>query len=119
MTSPRVEELQRELDANREGHFHANTRNRKKRYIDRDGELRAELAEELVSIGLEDADAEKIAVWAPYDQNESADWFDAEYMFGVNDGFDLVIGNPPYVQIQNKLDARLKGLYKDAAIRHL
>ena len=114
LTSPRVEELQRELDANREGHFHANTRDRKKLYIDRDGELRAELAEELVSIGLEDADAEKIALWDPYDQNESADWFDAEYMFGVSNGFDVVIGNPPYVQIQNKLDAKLKGLYRNS-----
>ena len=114
LTSPRVEELQRDLDANREGHFHANTRNRKKRYTDRDSELRTELAEELVSIGLEDADAEKIANWDPFDQNAIADWFDAEYMFGIDDGFDVVIGNPPYVQIQNKLESNLKGLYRNA-----
>ncbi len=114
LTSERVEELRRELDANRERHFHANTRNRKQQYIDRDVELRLELAEELVNIGLEDADAEKIAEWDPYDQNASADWFDAEYMFGVSDGFDIVIGNPPYVQIQNKLDARLKRLYRNS-----
>ena len=44
----------------------------------------------------------------------SADWFDAEYMFGIDDGFDVVIGNPPYVQIQNKLDSKLKGLYRNA-----
>ena len=114
LTSERVEELRRELDANRERHFHANTRNRKQQYIDRDGELRLELSEELVNIGLEDADADKIAEWDPYDQNASADWFDAEYMFGVSDGFDIVIGNPPYVQIQNKLDAKLKDLYRNA-----
>ena len=98
LTSTRVEELQRELDANREGHFHANTRNRKKRYIDRDGELRTEFAEELIGIGFEDADAEKIALWDPFDQNATADWFDAEYMFGISDGFHVVIGNPPYVR---------------------
>ena len=46
--------------------------------------------------GLEDA--RKIARWDPYNQNAKADWFDAEYMFGVDGGFDVVIGNPPYVR---------------------
>ena len=43
-------------------------------------------------------DAEKIAHWDPYDQNGSADWFDSEWMFGIAEGFDVVIGNPPYVR---------------------
>ena len=46
-------------------------------------------------------DAEKIAHWDPYDQNASAEWFDSEWMFGVGDGFDVVIGNPPYVDSEN------------------
>lgn len=46
------------------------------------------------------ADARKVAEWDPYDQNGCADWFDAEYMFGVQEGFDVVIGNPPYIQLQ-------------------
>ena len=44
------------------------------------------------------ADARKVAEWDPYDQNARADWFDPEWMFGVADGFDVVIGNPPYVR---------------------
>ena len=48
-------------------------------------------------IGL--ADAKKIAAWKPLDQNApAAEWFDPEYMFAVKDGFDVVIGNPPYVR---------------------
>ena len=44
-------------------------------------------------------DAQKIVRWDPYDQNApAADWFNAEYMFGVDGGFDVVIGNPPYVR---------------------
>ena len=44
-------------------------------------------------------DAQKIVRWDPYDQNApAADWFDAEYMFGMDGGFDVVIGNPPYVR---------------------
>ena len=46
-----------------------------------------------------DADFEnalKIARWKPYDQNAKTDWFAHEWMFGVTDGFDVVLGNPPY-----------------------
>ena len=52
----------------------------------------------------------KIASWKPYDQNAKADWFDPEWMFGLADGFDVVIGNPPYVQLQ-KEGGRLGRLY--------
>ena len=40
----------------------------------------------------------KIARWVPYDQNASAEFFDAVGMFGVRNGFDITIGNPPYVR---------------------
>ena len=43
-------------------------------------------------------DARKIASWKSYDQNASADWFDPEWMFGVREGVDVVIGNPPYIK---------------------
>ena len=56
-------------------------------------------------------DARKIASWKSYDQNASADWFDPEWMFGVRDGFDVVIGNPPYVR-QEKIK-ELKPTLKD------
>ena len=46
-------------------------------------------------------DARKIAGWKPYDQNARADWFDPEWMFRITDGFDVVIGNPPYVDSEN------------------
>ncbi len=44
--------------------------------------------------------AEQIASFDPYDQNTFAPWFDPEWMFGLTTGFDIVIGNPPYVQLQ-------------------
>ena len=44
--------------------------------------------------------ARKVAHWKPYDQNAKANWFDPEYMFGITRGFDVVIGNPPYIQLQ-------------------
>ena len=109
-----VRRLQDALDANRERHYHANNRSRKQAYIRQNKDLRLQLAKVLRAADFDDADAEKIAKWDPFDQNATADWFDADYMFGVKRGFDVVIGNPPYVQIQNKLDAKLKGLYRNA-----
>lgn len=44
-----------------------------------------------------------------FDQNASSPFFDPEWMFDVKEGFDIVIGNPPYVQLQanNKELAKL------------
>ena len=42
------------------------------------------------------AEAKRIAQWDAYDPNAVARFFEAKYMFGVKDGFDIVIGNPPY-----------------------
>ncbi|MFK8282424.1 Eco57I restriction-modification methylase domain-containing protein [Capnocytophaga cynodegmi] len=47
-------------------------------------------------VGLE-AILEKISKWNPYDQNVSSPFFDPMWMFGISDGFDIVIGNPPYI----------------------
>ena len=52
----------------------------------------------------------KIISWKPYDQNATANFFDPEWMFGVKNGFDVVIGNPPYIQLQ-KDGGRLGNLY--------
>ena len=59
--------------------------------------------------------ARKIAQWKPYDQNAKADWFDPEWMFGVTDGFDIAIGNPPYIshdKIPKQLKAQIKNHYQ-------
>ena len=43
----------------------------------------------------------KIASFNIYNSNFPTDWFDPEWMFGVTGGFDIVIGNPPYVRQEN------------------
>ena len=113
LTSDRTRRLQQELRENRERHFHAASRPDKLAYRNRDRALRQELAESLQEVGLPGGDAAKIAQWDPFDQNARAEWFDAGYMFGIDEGFDLVLGNPPYVQLQ-KNGGELGRLYKDA-----
>jgi hypothetical protein len=46
--------------------------------------------------------ARLLAGWDPYNQNTHAEFFDPEWMFSLDakdfSGFDIVIGNPPYVR---------------------
>ncbi len=98
LTSPKAKDLEMELGDNRERHFHATTRPQKLACKRADKKLRRALATELKHIGMPPDDANKVAAWDPYDQNASADWFDPEWMFGIVDGFDVVVGNPPYVR---------------------
>ena len=98
LTSPKAKALEVELGENRERHFHATTRPQKLACKREDKKLRQALATELKHIGMPADDANKVAAWDPYDQNASADWFDPEWMFGIAEGFDVVIGNPPYVR---------------------
>ena len=43
----------------------------------------------------------QVTNWNPYDQSSVSPFLDIEWMFGVTDGFDIVIGNPPYRQLQD------------------
>ena len=76
-------------------------------------EIKKNIAREKASI---DLDAFSHAVcevteWRPYDQVAVSPFFDSEWMFGVKDGFDVVIGNPPYIQLQSE-HGKLGDLYK-------
>ena len=126
----------REIDAKeaklrevRRSHFLARTLTQKRKCREQDEKLRAEIAELLKGDGWDKDMATKLASWNPYDQNASADFFDAEWMFGIcvgkqvrrstatlrgnfsaligdeltaqtveEDGFDVVVANPPYVR---------------------
>jgi len=41
----------------------------------------------------------KLTLWDPF-SNKSNSWFDPEWMFGLEEKFDVVIGNPPYFVYQ-------------------
>ena len=112
-TSSRTQELEREIVRNGERHFHAITRQQKLQCQRRDKALREALAAELREVGMPAEDAENIASWDRYDTHAVAEWFSPERMFGIRDGFDVVIGNPPYIQLQRNRGA-LGRLYQNA-----
>ena len=49
--------------------------------------------------------------WNPF-KNESVDWFNPDWMFGLSEGFDIIIGNPPYV-CNKSTDKRKVSRYKE------
>ena len=102
-----IEAVRESISRIRERYFMANTRRQKLELIDEEKVRRAELTQ-LLARGTEqgilretDATvemADRIASWDPYDQNAAADFFDTEWIFGIKDGFDIAIGNPPYIR---------------------
>jgi len=92
-----IDAKEAELRRVRQRHFDAKTPKQKAKCREQDEKLRAEIAELLKGDGWDTATARKLASWNPYDQNASADFYDSEWMFGIIDGFDVVVGNPPYL----------------------
>ena len=93
-----ISSIKRELSEIRHKHFFAKSTSTKYRLREKDQALREKLAK-LLSDDNNFASEESIqlAAWNPYDQNAVSPFFDPEWMFGLADGFDIVIGNPPYI----------------------
>lgn len=101
-------------------------------YFNADSERKAELREEFSDIQKRMLQAtidqysklpskryELLYRWSPF-KNEPTDWFDSEWMFGIKDGFDVVIANPPYVEsrspnfsedLKDRLQKQIQGSY--------
>ena len=115
-----VKDVEDRLRRVREQYFNARTRRAKLERRKEDEALRADLAHTLKGLGYGHDSAEAVARWDPYDQNAHADWFEPEYMFGVADGFDVVLGNPPYIRGEAipgkaRLAAAFSGFYRATA----
>jgi hypothetical protein len=95
-----IDTKEAELRRVRQRHFDARTPKQKAKCRGEDARLRTEIAELLKGDGWDSTTARKLASWDPYDQNASAGFFDAEWMFGIVVGFDLCVGNPPYRMLQ-------------------
>jgi adenine-specific DNA-methyltransferase len=98
LRSAEIDRKEEDLKQVREQYFTARTPRTKQKWRQRDEELRAEIGLLLEEEDFPPETTEKLARWNPYDQNQTADFFDSEWMFGITDGFDITIGNPPYVR---------------------
>jgi adenine-specific DNA-methyltransferase len=92
-----VKKLENELKKVRHKLFSVKTPSIKRELRAKDKVLREEMQVALTEqFGNETA--QLLAQWDPYDQNTSSPFFDKEWMFDISDGFDIVIGNPPYIK---------------------
>ncbi len=109
---PEIKAIEKQLKKVRHELFSAKTKKTKNEKRELDKVLRNQIASKLEENGFGTDIAQKLAAWDPYDQNTSSDFFDKEWMFDRTDGFDIVIGNPPYIQMQ-KDGGMLADLYKN------
>lgn len=111
--TPEIIEIENKLKEANHKIFGAKTVRTKRKWKERLITLRAEMAEKLSDNGFLTTDAaNQLASWDMFNQNTSASFFDAEWMFGIKDGFDVVIGNPPY-------GVSIKGDYRKAVVSAL
>jgi hypothetical protein len=94
----KIDSKENELVEIRKKYFSANTKKKKEDLRKKDHSIRTEIKKLYEIAGMNNVDASQLAFWDPYDQNSHADFFDSEWMFGITDGFDIVIGNPPYIK---------------------
>jgi adenine-specific DNA-methyltransferase len=123
--SGEIDKLRADLAAIRHEHFNARSPAVKRKWRDADAAKRLEIGTLLEQEhAIPKKAARQLAAWDPYDQNTFAPFFDPEWMFGLksgaiqggadisvsgsstmqagmpalpsNNGFDIVIGNPPY-----------------------
>lgn len=105
-----VRNLKQQLKTAKHKIFSAKTVGTKRKYKQQVNELRIAIANKLESLGfINGTETYQLASWDMFDQNASSPFFDPDWMFGVKEGFDIVIANPPYVFTR---DVKFSGDFK-------
>lgn len=102
----RVYQIETEIEALYHSHFSIQRRDQKLALQKKIKGMRDELGKLLAESLGSSKKAQHIANWDPFNPQAVADFFDPHWMFGLSlaQGFDIVIGNPPYgAQISDAL----------------
>ncbi len=102
-----VVKLEKELGGIRRKIFFTRKYSEKKILKKKEKAKREELQIALTQSGFSKNVAGQMAGWNPFDPMQSAKFFDPETMFGFKDGFDVVIGNPPYISYYSNTGSSL------------
>ena len=105
LVDPKVGNIEKEIESLYHNYFSIQRRDQKLSLQRKIKALRHELGKLLAESLMAPKKAQLIAEWDPFDPQLTADFFDAHWMFGseLKNGFDIVIGNPPYVQVKKGL----------------
>ena len=103
LASDKYYKLEKELRKLKKNYFYAHS-DKKQQIKDKFLKIQKEMINELE---VSDVVQNKLINYNPFDNLSVAEFFDMEYMFNIKDGFDIVIGNPPYIR-QEKIKALKK-----------
>jgi adenine-specific DNA-methyltransferase len=108
--STEVIDLETKLEKVRHHYFSARTRKEKISLSEQDQALRNDIIAHLQANDFGNAQALRRVQWNPYDSHAVADLYHTATMFGpaLAAGFDVVIGNPPYVRADGDADYMAK-----------
>jgi len=81
--SQQVAQLETEIKEIRQKHFFVKDRKQKRDIQKQDETKRKQLETQLKKDGWKSTQAEQLSAWNPYDQNQTAEFFDVEWMFGL------------------------------------
>ncbi len=114
LVDPRVGLIEKEIESLYHSHFSEQRRDRKLANQRRVKGLRQELAQLLAESLMSPTKSKHVAEWDPFNPQESADFFDPHWMFGRSlfEGFDIVIGNPPYISVERFAGTSIQALWQ-------
>ena len=115
----RVYQVESEIESLYHRHFSVQKRDEKLALQRKIKGLREDLGKLLAGSLGSSKKAQHIADWDPFNPQASSDFFDAHWMFGrsLGDGFDVVLGNPPYQSAIEHKKAK-GGEYRDRIKEH-
>lgn len=98
----RVYRVEAEIESLYHNHFTVQRRDQKLALQRKIKDLRKELGKLLAESLMASKKAQHVADWDPFDPQASADFFEPHWMFGrsLAAGFDIVFGNPPYLNVE-------------------
>jgi hypothetical protein len=83
-------------------------------------ELQNQMLDHMIEMKGGDEITRTLSTWNPFSHKGSS-WFDLEWMFGIEGGFDIVIANPPYISVEKfartPMQAEWKKNFKTYAAR--
>ena len=53
----------------------------------------------------------QLKTWHPFEADRPAEFFDASTMYNIKNGFDIIIGNPPYIHFEKITPKELRDSY--------
>lgn len=108
LKNTKLDDLEDDLFELRKKYFEAKNHTEKNKLKVQDKNLRTQIATILVKDGWNIGMADKIANYDIYNQNAQANWFDAEWMFGLstnNNNNEIVVLNKQIIAINAQIDA--------------